>query len=50
MKLTMEVPSGAHLVRGYGAGEVRVGESRMTSACGAVCPFASKGNRLSQTA
>ena len=33
MKLTMEVPSGAHLVRGYGAGEVRVGESRMTSAC-----------------
>ncbi|MCU0761196.1 MAG: MTH938/NDUFAF3 family protein [Steroidobacteraceae bacterium] len=33
MKLTMENPTSTNLVRGYGEGEVRVGETRLAAAC-----------------
>jgi uncharacterized protein len=33
MKLTMENPQAARLVRAYGEGEIRIGERRVTASC-----------------
>ncbi len=33
MKLTLENPSPTNVVRGYGDGEIRIGETRVTSSC-----------------
>ncbi len=33
MKLTLENPSPTNLVRGYGPGEIRIGETLVTSSC-----------------